>query len=907
MTVPTGTRFGPYEVTAPLGAGGMGEVYLARDTRLGRDVAVKVLRGGMTGSPELRARFEREARTISSLNHPHICTLFDVGREGDVEFLVMERVEGETLAQRLARGPLPPAELLKLGAQIADALDRAHRAGIVHRDLKPGNVMLTRSGAKLMDFGLARAADGPGSQSGPISPASLTQSPTLAQPLTAEGSLVGTFQYMSPEQLEGREADSRSDVWSLGCVLYEMATGRRAFDGRSQASLISAIMTSEPAPIAPSGPGEAWGGIDRAVRQCLAKDPEDRWQSAGDLKRELEWIRTQGSQSGIVRPEAPVAATAARPRANAPLIGWAVGATLAAAALLAKVTTMTPGADSEPAALSVGVPAGLTLSPEPGDVAISPDGKHVAFASIDSIGKNHLWIRDLGNPVPRAVPESETGCRPFWSPDGQWLAFFTGRERSDGVHAQVLKVRAGGGEPIRICDVEWNRGGTWGKNGDIVFAGGAQTALSRVSANGGPVTVATRLDTVRRETSHRFPSFLPDGEHFVYVALPGGPEGFAICLASLRSSKVKVIGTSESGVTYAAPGYLVYEQARKLVARRLDLGRLELTGDPVPVAPAPNQTAEEATRVASASANGRLVTLDAQSPTAHLEWFDRSGRSSGRLPIPSGDFFLVRVSNDGRFAALGRSISRFTTQIVIADLARGTETRLDAPGENNPGVWSPDDRSITITSTREGHEEEIYDAPVDGREPRRIPTVAGQFKSANSWSPDGSTLVIDAMQPGTGYDLFALDPAAGGAPRVLVSARGDQQEAAISPDGRWLAYHSDETGTEQIYVCALADGRARQQLTTGGGMYPRWSKDGKEVFYIATDFLTLYAVPVGGGTALLPGTPRALFQLPSPQSSAPSWDYSAKMDRFLMIRDDAVTREPGIALLLNWPAQLEKK
>ena len=903
MTVPTGTRFGPYEVTAPLGAGGMGEVYLARDTRLGRDVAVKVLRGATAATPELRARFEREARTISSLNHPHICTLFDVGREGDVEFLVMERVEGETLAQRLARGPMPPAELLKLGAQIADALDRAHRAGIVHRDLKPGNVMLTRSGAKLMDFGLARAADGPGSGSGPISPASLTQSPTRAQPLTAEGTLVGTFQYMSPEQLEGKEADSRSDVWALGCVLYEMATGRRAFDGRSQASLISAIMTGEPATIAPSGPGEAWGGIDRAVRQCLAKDPEERWQSAGDLKRELEWIRAQGSQSGVVRPGAPAAAPARR-GANAPLIGWAVGATLAAAALLWKVTT-TPGVES--ASVSMTMPAGLVMSPEPGDVAISPDGKHVAFASIDSTGRNHLWIRDLDDPVPRAVPESETGCRPFWSPDGKWLAYFTGRERSDGTHAQLQKVALAGGAPIHVCDVDWNRGGTWAKGGDIVFAAGAQTALSRVSANGGPITAATRLDPGRKETSHRFPSFLPDGDHFVYVSLPGGADGFTICLASLRSRRVKVIGTSESGVTYAAPGYLVYERGRKLVARRLDLRRLELVGDAVPIAPAPNQTAEEATRVASASANGRLVALDAQSPTAHLEWFDRSGHSSGRLPVPSGDFFLVRVSNDGRFAALGRSISRFVTQIVIADLARGTETRFDAPGENNPGAWSAGDRSITITSTREGHVEEIYDVPVDGGEVRRIPTVAGQFKSPNSWSPDGATLVIDAMQPGTGYDLLAIDPAGKRAPRVLVSSPGAQQEAVISPDGRWLVYQSDETGTEQIYVCSLADGRGRQQISTASGMYPRWSRDGKEVFYIGTDFLTMYAVPVGGGASLVPGTPRALFRLPSLQSPAPSWDYSTRTDRFLMIRDDELAREPAIALWTNWPTRLGRK
>jgi len=902
MTVTAGTRFGPYEIVSPLGTGGMGEVYLARDTRLGREVALKVLRHGMASSPELRARFEREARTISSLNHPNICTLFDVGREGDAEYLVMERIEGETLAQRLGRGPLPPAEVLKLGAQIADALDRAHRAGIVHRDLKPGNVMLTRAGAKLMDFGLARM-DGTGTA--PISPVSLTQSPTLAQPLTTEGSLVGTFQYMSPEQLEGREADARSDVWSFGCVLYEMATGRRAFDGRSQASLISAIMTSEPPAIAPSGPGETAGAIDRVVRQCLAKDPDDRWQSAGDLKRELEWIRAQGSQSSVVRPAGPVAA-AARSRSHAPLIGWAVGATLAAAALLWKVTTAPNGA-GDPAYVSIAAPSGFTLSPEPGDVSISPDGKHVAFATIDSTGRTHLWMRDLGDPVARPIPESETGSRPFWSPDGKWLAYFTGRERSDGVHAGIVKVPVEGGSPIRICDVEWNRGGTWGKNGDIVFAGGPQTPLSRVSANGGPVTAATRLDAGRKETSQRFPSFLPDGDHFVYASLPAGPDGDAICVASLHTSDVKVIGSSHSGVTYAAPGFLVYERDRKLVAHKLDLGRLALVGDPVPIAPAPPQTAEDATRVATASANGRLVVLDAPIPTDHLESFDRSGHSSGRLPVPSGDFFAVRLSNDGRFAALGRTVSRSVTQMVIADLARGTETRFDAPGENNPGPWSPDDHSILIESTREGHQEEIYELPVDGGDARRIRTLGGQFKNPTAWSPDGSTIVFYAMQPRTGFDLFATDPVKGGEPRVVVSARGDQMEARISPDGRWISYSSDETGTPQIYVCALADGHGKQQISTGGGLYPRWSSDGKEIFFIGIDFLTMEAVPVGAAATILPGTPRMLFRLPSPQSPAPSWDYSAKLDRFIMLRDDAVARDPNVSLLLNWPARLGKK
>ena len=525
MTLNPGTRLGPYEIVAPLGAGGMGEVYRAKDTRLGREVAVKVLPQHLSASPEVRARFEREARTISGLNHPHICTLHDVGREGDTDYLVMELVEGETLAQRLARGALPAADVLRLGAQIADALDRAHRAGVIHRDLKPGNVMLTKSGAKLMDFGLARTT-GLAGPPGSASMATMTHSPTMAAPLTAEGTILGTFQYMSPEQLEGVEADARSDLWALGCVLYEMATGKRVFEGRSQATLISAIMTTQPPPVSQVAPMSP-PALDRLVSACLAKDPADRVQSAHDVKLQLQWAAEGGSQTGA---SALVGNAHTRRGRHLP---WM------AASLLVGVLGLATGAvtifqhRSPPSALlsvQVPVPPNLRLEAYWSANAISPDGGSVVAMGARDTGEQRLWLFDLKTAALRDLPATGQAFFPAWSPDSRSIGYF--RQNVNG----LFRTPAAGGPATRLCDAAWGRGLSWGSRDVIVFAPNASGPLMSIPAGGGTPTQVTELDTGRKETAHR-------GGKAVIVVHDFPPSVTAPALEELAKQLRKSLGT----------------------------------------------------------------------------------------------------------------------------------------------------------------------------------------------------------------------------------------------------------------------------------------------------------------------------------------------------------------------------
>ena len=484
-------------------------MYRARDTRLGREVAIKVLPLSLTNNTEVRARFEREARTVSGLNHPNICVLHDVGREGDTDFLVMELVVGETLAQRLARGALPLRDVLHIGAQIADALDRAHRAGVTHRDLKPGNIMLARSGAKLMDFGLARSTGLAGS-SGSLGSAAFTHSPTMAAPLTAEGTILGTFQYMSPEQLEVGEADARSDIWALGCVLYEMATGHRAFEGKSQASLISAIMSGEPAPIAPLAP-MAPPALERLVRQCLAKDAEERVQSAHDVKLQLAALADGGSVSGAAALPGGTVVSRTVPLSSA-RIPWAIAAVATLAAVSALVLLLRgSGASREPLRTVIAAPAGTRMhlaGDDAGPPVLSPDGTKLVFTAIGQGGGARLWLRRMDELAARPLPGTEGGTFPFWSPDGRSIGFFTA--------SRLKRIDLDGGAVLTLAPVSGARGGSWSKDGIILYAPGYLDGLSRIPASGGTPVVVTVLDTTR-ESTHRWPQLLPDGKHFIYL------------------------------------------------------------------------------------------------------------------------------------------------------------------------------------------------------------------------------------------------------------------------------------------------------------------------------------------------------------------------------------------------------
>ncbi|HUK64974.1 MAG TPA: protein kinase, partial [Dongiaceae bacterium] len=733
MSVASGTRLGPYEVVAPLGAGGMGEVYRARDTRLGRDVAIKVLPGRLSSSPEGRARFEREARTVSSLNHPHICTLHDVGREGDTDYLVMELVDGETLAQRLARGPLPAADVLRLGAQIADALERAHRAGVVHRDLKPGNVMLTKTGAKLMDFGLARSAGPAGGSE--ASAAALTQSPTMATPLTtpltAEGTIVGTFQYMAPEQLEGKEADARSDLWALGCVLYEMATGKRAFEGATQASLISAIMRDQPramSELAPLSPP----GLERLVRQCLAKEPDDRWQSAGDVRRELEWIAAGTSAAAM-----PAVAGARRRRMPVAALGIGAGAVIAIAALVFALGSRGPRGAGGLARFMIPSPAGTTLT-EPAETELSPDGRTIVFTASDSGGTSRLYLRTLENPAPRVIPGTERASLPFWSPDGRQIGYFAG--------GRLRRVSLDGSPPVDLCDAPDPRGGAWSKNGVIVFAPNNLGPLMRVAAGGGAPTPVTTLDSTRHERGHRYPQFLPDGRHFLYVSIGTGAEAPTYRTDLGGARPVEVCRGATMG-RYAAPGYLLYLDGdvnaahRRLLARRFDGKRA--SGDALVVMNDVNSTNFGYANVTT-SANRTMVIQHWTLPHQRLVWRDPGGSVIG---VATRDLpgFGGTLSPDGtRLAYSGFD----PADLYVLDLATGISTRLTFANQSvSAMVWSWDGRRIAFARLS-GRGWETHVKASDGTGPDSLLFHGpGLFSYPQTWSHDGRWLVVQCSDP----------------------------------------------------------------------------------------------------------------------------------------------------------------
>ncbi len=875
MALSPGTRLGPYEIVAPLGAGGMGEVFRATDTRLGRDVAVKVLPQHLSDNPEVRARFEREAKTVSSLNHPNICTLFDVGREGDTDYLVMELIEGETLAARLMKGALPFADVLKLGAQIADALDRAHRAGVIHRDLKPGNVMLTKSGAKLMDFGLARAtgAAGPAVGSG-VAMATLTHSPTMATPLTAEGTIVGTFQYMAPEQLEGSEADARSDLWALGCVLYEMATGRRAFEGKSQASLITSIMGSQPAPISQLAPMSP-PGLERLVQACLAKDPADRLQSAHDIRMQLAWLAEGGSQAGV---PVPVAVK----RRSRERLAWTLAAVgLIAAAALAWQVLGSRGPGPETIQTLIEAPRDAKIGNRHAEIALAPDGRTVAF-----VADGALWVRPLGSDGATRLSGTEGAFRPFWSPDSRTIAYFD--------EGKLMRVQAAGGSPTSVCDAISGRGGSWGPDGTIVFAPTSGGPLMRVSASGGDPVPVTTLDSTRHESGHRFPCFLPDGEHFLFAALPGGPDGWDTYVGSLGSPTVKHLLTARSVAVFAAPGYLLFERDGRVLAQRFDPGRLELRGAPVSIADAPEPSDLDAEPVASASRNGRLAILRSEPADTRLEIRDLAGATTTRLDLPPAPWKVSSVAPDARRAAVVKG-----DELWVVDLVRSVPMRLATNVASQPtSVWSPDGNRIAFVA-RHDEREEIYIGGLDGRADL-VPTTDDAFKGVNDWSREGRSIVFWSQNAETNLDLWILPMEGDRKPVPYLRGAANESMGKISPDGRWLAYASDETGENEIYVQSFPEPGRKVRISLDGGIFPRWSDDGRQLRYLNIARREYVAVPVKEGEEFEPGPPHKVGDL-APDVTSGAFLADGRGTLVSVAHD---TRPRDIRLILDWTALL---
>ena len=882
MSLTPGTRLGPYEIIAPLGAGGMGEVYQARDTRLGRDVAVKVLPQHLSENPEVRARFEREAKTVSSLNHPHICTLFDVGREGETDYLVMELIVGETLTQRLARGALPLDQVLRLGAEIADALDRAHRAGIVHRDLKPGNVMLTKGGSKLMDFGLARATglSGPASGSG-VTVAALTRSPTVAAPLTAEGTLIGTFQYMSPEQMEGHEADERSDLWALGCVLYEMATGRRAFEAKSQASLIGSIMNAEPPPISQVTP-MAPPGLDKLIRACLAKDPDQRVQTAHDVKLQLQWIAEGGSQAGVPAPLAPR-------RRSRERLAWVLLALMGVVAGGLGALQLRPPEPQKKVIFELTPPRQVGAVDLP---RISPDGRQLAFNATDSSGTTSIWVRSMSSLDANRLPGTDGATRPFWSPDSRYLAFFSA--------GKLRKVDVAGGPPQTICDAARGADGSWSQQGVILFDGSSSDTIQRVSATGGVPTGATWLG--QQETFTAWPEFLPDGKHFLFIAYGEGPEDRVLKVGLLDSKKTWTLGPAGSRAEYAS-GHLLFVRQGTLMAQRLDLGSLKLGGDPFPIADGVEWTSIGSARF-SASDDGTLVYRSGgANASRRLVWVDRAGR---RLDTVGeiGNYESLALSPDGsQLAVKLYDPVRPMGDIWVWDLSRNLGSRFTfSMSEVDDPVWSPDGTRLVYSVAKAGANN-LHIKPIGGSGADSALYVSNEQKFANAWSPDGRHLVYIARSGATNrrWDIMALPMEGPRNPVPLVATPLPEFGPKVSPDGQWVAYVSLESGQPEVYVQAFPGPGGKWRISTQGGREPQWRGDGRELFYMSPD-RGMMSVAVAPGPTPKFSLPVRLFDAPTIIETDLRNRYVVTGDgqRFLLLTPEGEARIGATTVVMDW-------
>jgi Tol biopolymer transport system component len=887
MALTSGTKLGPYEIQSPLGAGGMGEVYRARDTRLDRTVAIKVLASHLSSSLELKQRMEREARAISSLNHPHICHLYDIGSQDGTDYLVMEFLEGETLAERLGKGAMPLSEVFKIGIAVAEALAVAHRQNIVHRDLKPGNIMLTQGGAKLMDFGLAKPLGAPTVASGTVP--SFTALPTMSgpspmTPLTTAGSIVGTIQYMSPEQIEGKEADARSDIFAFGAVLYEMAVGKRPFEGKSQISLASSILEKDPEPISALKPLTPTA-FEHVVTTCLQKNPEERYQTAHDIKLELQWIATEKPPTRVAAATAP----ARRPLVWAAVVGAAVLGV--AAGLLAHRSA--PTAASLRTIIDPPPGAAFRLTDDAGGPPVlSPDGNTLAFTAIDQQGKNGLWVRPMNSVEAHALVGTDDAIFPFWSPDSRSVGFF--------VDGKLKTIDVNGGSAVVVCDALLGRGGAWGASGVIVFSPGPIGPLMRVNASGGSPVDITKLDT-KQHSSHRWPFFLPDGKHFLYLALnhdraQSGND--AIYYASLDGRENKLLLRTQSSAVYAG-GFLLFARGDQLMAQALDPASGTLSGEAQSVAKGVISDATTWHTDASAADNGLLVFGSGGSGDVQLVWLDRKGNQIGVAADKFTSLRNAQISPQGDRVAL--QIDTGTNDIWVLDPARGVRTRLTfGPVSNNYPVWSADGKWITYFSLRDG-KPTIYRKASDGSGAEELLVTDEHGVIPTDWSRDGKTLLYQRGPLGGPFDMWLLPLEGERKPQMLLAHAGDGQ---LSPDGHWLAYDSIESGSPEVYVVPYGRGEGKWQVSPSGGSVPQWSSDGNELYYL-DGTSSIQAVPVKQARGALQfGAPQTLVSRLT-ILSVPFFSVTPDGKKILVARV-AQQVSPSVTVVTNFTEGLKK-
>lgn len=913
MALNAQTRLGPYEILAQIGAGGMGEVYRARDTRLERTVAIKILPCELSSNSSLKQRFEREAKTISNLSHPHICTLHDVGHEDGIDYLVMEYLEGQTLAERLTKGPLPIEEVLQHALQICEALDKAHRQGVVHRDLKPGNIMLTRHGVKLLDFGLAKLCGSAQSQIKNQKSQIDEDAPTLADSrapksdLTEQGTILGTVQYMAPEQLEGKEADARTDIFAFGAVLYEMASGKKAFTGKSRASLMAAILEREPerlSQIAPLIPP----ALDRVVSGCLAKDADERWQTAHDLKLQLKWIVEVGSETGMPK----IVSQQSKRREG---VAWVAAAVMTIAAACVAIIAWKPSSiEFSVTRFEVQPPI---ASSRVHSIALSPDGRKLAMVTREIGPKHRLWIRSLHSISAEPVPQSEGATFPFWSPDGTALGFFA--------NGSLKKLDLNTGAIVTLCSAPVGMGGTWSATGTIIFAPEPRAPLHRVQAAGGVSTPLWEPGSHSLKVQ-AWPWFLSDGEHFLFwgrADMMDEADG-GIYLGSLNSPKPTRQLVSSGGNGIYADGHLIFlASGGALMAVQFDRDTQMVTGDPFPIAENVESSFWAGTGVFSVSRRGAMAYLPgSRGWGTQLTWYDLEGTKLRSLGSP-GNYGSVNLSPDGKSVTVDVSDQELgTSDIRVLECDRPVSMRLTThPRSERHGIWSPDGKSIAFCSNRDGAFD-LYLKDIDSVEPEKLLFGSAEDKYARSWSPDGKHMLIESFHPDSNSDIWILpirsEPTK---PQPFLNSEFAERRARFSPDGKWVAYQSNEEKRPEVFIISFPERRGKTKISSAGGSNPRWAPDGKRVYYLDGENY-IASVDLELETSRIRGlTPKRLFQIPLARpasdrdllqglpgpSLAPPFDVVPNGKELLINTAIESTNSVPLVVVLNWPVEFQKK